>query len=73
MIYNKIKKIYKSDEWKNSYLNIFFTDSTKVEYIINCPDRSTYTKEELDMLLKILMSFTGANYDDVIVAEAQHC
>lgn len=43
-------------------------DHTKVTYIINCPNIDEYKWQELDKLRNILESFTGAQYDDIIVA-----
>lgn len=47
---------------------ILKSDHTKVIYIINCPNVDEYKWQELDKLRNILESFTGAQYDDIIVA-----
>ena len=46
-----------------------FSGSTKVEFIFYCPNKSYYTYEELDILIGVLLSFTGASYPDIIVSE----
>lgn len=40
-----------------------------MEFIFYCPNKSHYTYEELDILIGVLMSFTGASYADIIVSE----
>lgn len=47
---------------------IFFSDHTKVTYIINCPNVSEYNLSELEKLRSILEVFTKGQYDDIIVA-----
>ncbi|XP_078341372.1 uncharacterized protein LOC111108757 isoform X1 [Crassostrea virginica] len=73
-LYQKCVDIAKS--WKQEPI-IFFeqkpleTDYSKVEYIFYCPDKSTYTNGELENLFKIIMSFTGAKYNDIKVCKVK--
>ena len=51
---------------KTELWTFFFTDSTKVEYVLQ--HHSSFTNNEIQKLLKILKSFTGAKDDDILVS-----
>nr|XP_022334759.1 uncharacterized protein LOC111131489 isoform X3 [Crassostrea virginica] len=47
-------------------------DHTNVRYIINCPDLTCYTEEELKKLQVLLSTLLGAQYDDIVVCGLQN-
>lgn len=45
-----------------------FTDHKKVQYVIDCPNISSYRRSELERLRDMLSTLIQAQFDDVIVA-----
>lgn len=44
------------------------SDHTKVQYFVNVPNVSSYSKSDLEILRDTIATLLGANYDDVIVS-----
>lgn len=45
-----------------------FSGHTKVIYVINCPDGSKYSRNELEKLRVMLATLLKAQFDDIIVS-----
>lgn len=56
-----------TESWVVQY-HFLFSDHTKVIYVINCPDISSYSRTELEKLQVIVATLLKAQFDDVIVS-----